>query len=301
MQGVGNDFVVVDGRAFHHLDWSGLAREMCDRRFGVGADGLLVIDRSRVADAMMRMHNPDGTPDVCGNGLRCVARYLVESTGDWATSRRAGAAPSAGCETQYAVHHTQHALTIATLAGVREATVTYDARGECWVTVEMGQPRFAPEEIPMLVPGKRVVDYPLRVGEETLNVTALSTGTTHTVLFVEALPDEERFRRLSPLIENHPLFPERTSLMWTQIESPQRLRLRIWERGAGETWGCGTGACAAAVAARLRDRTEETVTVASKGGELIISWRAGEPIRMTGPAVYVYKGLYPLDSEGGAA
>jgi len=289
MQGVGNDFVVVDGRANHGLDWAGLAPEVCDRRFGIGADGLLVIDRSRIADAMMRMYNPDGTPDVCGNGLRCIARYLVE---------RSGFGAQGSGEFQRPAPDVQHSLAIATLAGVRNAVVRYSESGECLVTVEMGQPRFAPSDIPMLVPGPRVLDYPLRVEGETIPVTVLSTGTAHAVLFVPELPDEERFRSLSPPVENHPLFPERASLMWTRVESPSRLRIRIWERGAGETWGCGTGACAAAVAARLHGYTEETVTVASRGGELVIRWREGEPIQMTGPAVYVYEGVYALDPDG---
>jgi diaminopimelate epimerase len=272
MQGVGNDFVVVDGRGQNRLDWSALAKEICDRRLGIGADGLLVIDTTRLADIMMRMYNPDGTPDVCGNGLRCVARCFIERL-----------TPNA-----------QHSLRIATLAGVRHATVAWNETGECIVTVEMGVPRFTPVDIPMRAPGPRVMDYPLEVDGETLRVTALSTGTTHAITFVEELPDEETFQRLSPLIENHPLFPTRTSLMWTRVESPSRLQLRIWERGAGETWGCGTGACAAAVAAQLHGYVGEEVTVASRGGELLIRWREGETIWKTGPAEYVFEGTYPL-------
>jgi diaminopimelate epimerase len=281
MQGVGNDFVVVDGRGVGGLDWSGLAREMCDRRFGIGADGLLVMDTSTRADIAMRMYNPDGTPDVCGNGLRCIARYAIERLGPGVNARSS--------------------VTISTPAGVRRADLLTGPDGARAITVEMGEPRFAPIDIPMRVPGTRVVDYPLEVEGETVTVTALSTGTTHAVVFVDALPDEETFLRLSPRIEHHPLFPDRTSLMWTQVESPSRLRLRIWERGAGETWGCGTGACAAAVAAQMHGYTDGEVTVASRGGELVIRWREGEPILMTGPAVYVYEGVYPLDPDGSAA
>jgi diaminopimelate epimerase len=276
MQGVGNDFVLVDARKFGGRDWSGLAMELCDRRTGIGADGLLVLDDTAFADVMMRMYNPDGTPDVCGNGLRCVARYAVERglvEGD--------------------------SLRIGTLAGTRAAQVHRD--GECniqSVTVSMGQPRFDPDEIPLCVAQEPVIDFPLELDADTiLPITALSTGSTHAITFGESLPDDDRFFALSPQVENHPLFPDRTSLMWCVLEDSARLRMRIWERGAGETWGCGTGACAAAVAAILHGWAAqgEPVTVASRGGELIIRWREDAPIEMTGPAVFVFEGVYPLE------
>lgn len=278
MQGVGNDFVVVDGRAQGDRDWSALAVELCDRQFGIGADGLLVIDDTRLADVMMRMYNPDGTPDVCGNGLRCLARYAVEReivAGD--------------------------TLRVATLAGVRSARMHRDATGEITaVTVSMGQPRFDPPSIPMRVMAERVLDYSLELEDDTvLPISALSTGSTHTVTFVPELPTDERFFAISPQVEHHPLFPDRTSLMWCQVEEPECLRLRIWERGAGETWGCGTGACAAAVAAILHNYAPagRPITVASRGGELIVRWQEGEEMEMTGPAVYVFEGVYRLDPQ----
>lgn len=275
MQGVGNDFVVVDGRSHGDFDWSALAIEMCDRRFSIGADGLLVLDNSRSADLMMRMYNPDGTPDVCGNGLRCIARYAVQNglvTGD--------------------------ALRVGTLAGVRQAQINRNTAGEIEsVTVGMGIPKFDPPSIPMRVGVDRVMGYPLDLPTgETLSITALSTGSTHAITFVETLPDDAHFFEVSRAVEHHPLFPDRTSLMWCQIESMSRLHMRIWERGAGETWGCGTGACAAAVAAVLHGYASagELLTVVSKGGELHIRWREGEAIEMTGPAVFVFKGVYPI-------
>ena len=275
MQGVGNDFVVVDGRGKDHLDWSALAIEVCDRRQGIGADGVLVLDNSFQADVLMRMYNPDGTPDVCGNGLRCVARYAVERglvAGD--------------------------ALRIETLAGVRPAQICRNEAGSIVaVTVGMGEPRFDPPSIPMRVPQERVFDYPLELGVgQVLPITALSTGSTHAVTFVDSLPDDALFFDLSPQVECHPAFPERTSLMWCHVESPGQIGMRIWERGAGETWGCGTGACAAAVAAVLHGYAApgEIVTIASRGGTLHIRWREGDPIEMTGPAEFVYKGLYNL-------
>lgn len=275
MQGVGNDFVVIDGRGNTAHDWSALAPELCDRRFGVGADGLLIVDTSHNADFMMRMYNPDGTPDVCGNGLRCLSRYAVER----------GIVSS-------------DELRVATLAGIRPARIHRSATGNITsVTVGMGLPRFDPPGIPMHIVQERVFDYPLELPNgKTLAITALSTGSTHAVTFVESLPDEEIFQELSPLVERHPLFPDRTSLMWCHMENDRHIQLRIWERGAGETWGCGTGACAAAVAAILHGYAPagEPVAVISRGGELIIRWSEGEPIEMTGPAAFVFDGLYTL-------
>jgi diaminopimelate epimerase len=267
MQGVGNDFVVVDARGGTAADWPAVALNACDRRFGIGADGLLVIDYSDRADVRMRMFNPDGTEDFCGNGLRCVARYALDRS------------------------HGGKFLLIETMAGVRQATMDTSG-GSPLITVEMGEPRFRPEELPMRVDQSPVQDYPLTVGDQTVSVTVISTGTTHSIVFVDELPSDERFFRLSPQIERHPVFPERTSIMWTKVEAPARLRLRIWERGGGETFGCGTGACAAAVAAQTHGRAEEVVTVASKGGELKIRYCLDEQILMTGPADYSFDGVF---------
>lgn len=275
MHGVGNDFVVIDGRCHNDRDWSALAVEMCDRHSGIGADGLIVLERTLFADIMMRMYNPDGTPDVCGNGLRCVARYAVEE----------GLA-------------TKDTLYIGTLAGVRRAQIHRDAQGKpTLVTVTMGEPQFDPASIPMRVAQEPVVDFPLELADgEVLTITALSTGTPHAIVFVPDLPEDSRFFTLSPQVERHPLFPERISLMWCVLEEPNTITMRIWERGAGETWGCGTGACAAAVAAILKNcaSPDSPIKVRSRGGELAIRWRPGSEIEMTGPAERVYEGRYPL-------
>jgi len=275
MQGVGNDFVVVDGRQLAAVDWSTLSLELCDRHTGIGADGLLVLEKTHLADVRMRMFNPDGTPDVCGNGLRCIARYAIER----------GIAPG-------------DTLRIATLAGVRDATMNRSESGSITsVTVGMGQPRFDPVHIPMRVASERVIDYRLELDNGlSLMISALSTGSTHAVTFVDSLPDDAAFRAISPQVEEHPLFPDRTSLMWCKVEDSRRLRLRIWERGAGETLGCGTGACAAAVAAINKGFVcpGTPVTVVSGGGELTITWREGEAIEMTGPADTVYEGTFQL-------
>lgn len=275
MQGVGNDFVVIDGRNYSDFDWSGLAIEICDRHLGVGADGLIVLDSSHLADIMMRMYNPDGTPDVCGNGLRCVSRFAVERK----------IVPS-------------KTLRVATLAGVRTASLLPTQNNEPpLVTIGMGQPRLNPADIPMRITRENALNFPLQLdGEATLTITALSTGSTHTVIFVDSLPDDINFLRLSAKIEHHPLFPDRTSIMWCRVDGPNRFQIRIWERGAGETWGCGTGACAAAVAGILLGCAvqENIVTVVSRGGELKIKWNQDAEIEMTGPAEYVFEGLYTI-------
>ncbi len=276
MQGVGNDFVVIDGRLASDLDWSVLAQEICDRHTGVGADGLLVVETTHLADILMRMYNPDGTPDVCGNGLRCVSRY----------ARERGLVVS------------DH-FRVATLAGPRESRIFRDAAGAFQgATINMGLPRLDPSSIPMLVALDRVVDYGLDLNMgDSLSFSALSTGSTHAVTFVSALPDDATFHKISPQVEEHPIFPERTSLIWCVVELPTHLRIRIWERGAGETWGCGTGACAAAVASVLRGQSPagEPITVSSVGGDLVIRWSPGEPMEMSGPAETIYEGRYPLE------
>lgn len=262
MQGVGNHFVVVDARSQPPRDWPVVAPSLCAHKTGIGADGLLVVAESADHDARMLMFNPDGSEDFCGNGLRCVARLVTgERDAD---------------------------LVIDTHAGARDSRVRFAPDGSCSVAVDMGEPSFDPRDVPALLTD--TVDYVLPVNGLELRATTLSTGTAHTVLFVEELPDELDFNLLGPLIEHHPYFPERTSVMWTRIEGAGRLRLRIWERGAGETWGCGTGACAAAVAAIRQGLARSPVTVASKGGELRIEWSPGARIRMTGPAEFVFRG-----------
>lgn len=278
MQGVGNDFVVVDGRGLQE-NWPEFAIAVCDRRFGIGADGVLVLCESEVADLRMRMFNPDGTEDVCGNGLRCAVRY-AEKVG-WITSSD---------------------LTVEVLGGVRHASISaakLNSSSTSEIRINMEEPVFAPERIPMRVSLERVIDYPLELPDGTvLPITALSTGSTHAVTFVDELPEDAHFFSLSPQVEHHPLFPERTSLMWCKVTDPQQIAMRIWERGAGETWGCGTGACAAAVAAIVKGYVQKEeailITVSSRGGSLHIEWSEGQPIWMQGPAEFVYAGDWPV-------
>ena len=282
MQGVGNDFVVVAGGELPpQISLSSLAVQTCDRKFGIGADGLLVVSRDASGAAFrMRMFNPDGSEDMCGNGLRCVSLWTMRA--GWLEN------PTT--------------FTVAVKDGtrtVRLLNITGDGRSGL-IGVDMGVPQFEPEQLPFCAPaGTHVMGYPLAVGEETFLVTVVNTGSTHTVIFGTVPPDEDMFQRVSPLIEHHPLFPERTSVLWATPLGEGTFGVRIWERGAGETWGCGTGACAVGVAAAQNGLSAPgtPLDVVSKGGTLRITWPGKDaPLDMIGPAQIVYDGDFALDA-----
>ena len=278
MQGVGNDFVVIDAATLPpDILLSNLTIRTCDRHFGIGADGLLVVSQNDTTAAFrMRMFNPDGTEDMCGNGLRCVGLWAHQA--GWLNG-----------ETEFAV---------ATKEGMRQARLleVSDDNRSAMLGVDMGKPRFTPDELPFCAPDEsRIVGYPLMVDKETYPITVVNTGSTHTVIFCAAPPDEETFQRVSPQIENHLFFPERTSVLWATPSGENCFQVRIWERGAGETLGCGTGACAVGVAAQLENRAGAVVEVTSKGGTLRIAWpNANAAIDMVGPAQIVYDGDFTI-------
>lgn len=272
MHGAGNDFIVLAEESVYSLALADLARRLCVRRFGIGADGLVLVGKGARHPVRMRMFNPDGSEDMCGNGLRCVARWAVR---------------------QGLVESSQ--FTVETLDGDKGVELLPDGT----VRVELGEPHFEPEQVPVVAERSPVIDLPVKLPLSEVRLTALSTGSTHAVIFVPELPQDERFLRDSPALENHPLFPQRTSVMWTVVESTSRLRMRIWERGAGETLACGTGACAAAIAAQLHGFVGEEVEVSSKGGVLRVQWRPGLPIYLTGGAEFVFEGFYPVEEVKG--
>ena len=273
MQGAGNDYVYVNGATEQIEDPAALAGPLSDRHFGVGADGLILVLPSEVADVRMRMFNPDGSEAHCGNGLRCVAKYAYDN-GLVKTDR----------------------FRVQTLAGVLDVRCTVSDGKVSAVTVDMGPPRLARREVPMTGPAadERVVAEPLRVADATFEVTCLSMGNPHCVIFVDdvaAFPVE----RYGPVIENHEAFPERANVEFVQIVSRGRVIQRTWERGAGETLACGTGACAVCVAGALGDLTERRLAVQLTGGQLDMEWLEGGSIMMTGPAVTVFEGEWTLE------
>lgn len=282
MQGVGNDFVVIDAYRWPDTDWSQLAPTLCNRHFGIGSDGLLLLESSERADYRMRMFNPDGTEDDCGNGLRCIVHFICRHYG------------------------ARQAMTVETLSGIHAADVLSYSNMSSTIRIGMGNPLFSSRDIPMAIDADTVVDYPIDVAGVTRRFTCLNSGSTHAVTFVESPVDDATFQETSPALESHPLFPDRTSVIWAWPAEPDEIGIRIWERGAGETLGCGTGACAAAVAWRLRTAgvgtpdmagskvREGAVTVRSRGGALNIEWPTASGILMTGPAATVFEGSWAL-------
>ncbi|MEI7833262.1 MAG: diaminopimelate epimerase [bacterium] len=268
MHGLGNDFIVVDClRGEHVAELVEATVRLCDRHRGIGADGLILVLPATDADFRMRIINSDGSePEMCGNGIRCFAKFLYDT----------------GLTTNTT-------LAIATLAGMIGAELTVTDGKVSAVRVDMGIPRLERVDIPMIGDTGEVVDEPLQVLGRTFSTTAVSMGNPHAVTFVE---DVERFplEQYGPLVENHPSFPRKTNAEFVEVISPTHLRMRVWERGAGITQACGTGACATLVAAVLTNRAERTATVELPGGPLHISWDVNEHVYMTGPAVAVFTG-----------
>jgi diaminopimelate epimerase len=265
MHGQGNDFVVIDGvRQTVSLSREEV-RRIADRHFGVGCDQLLLVERpaSPENDFRYRIFNADGGEvEQCGNGARCFARFVVD---EGLTTKRE--------------------FRVETASGVIRPKIEDSGQ----VTVDMGPPRFAPREVPFAAGDVRLV-YPLVVAGVTVQVSVLSMGNPHAVQVVEDV-DRAPVATQGPLIENHPAFPQRVNAGYMQVVSREEVRLRVWERGAGETLACGTGACAAVVAGIRRGLLANEVRVATRGGELKIRWMgAGEPVMMTGDAVRVFDG-----------
>jgi len=273
--GLGNDFVLVDvreqGPPAAAEELSALARRICDRHFGVGADGLVLLRPSGAADIYMQIINSDGSEaEMCGNAIRCVAKYLYEHGG-----------------------HTADGLEVETPAGIiRPRPVMAAGRVEA-VRVDMGEPRLEREEIPMHGPPGRVVDEVLTPdGGGYFRVTAVSMGNPHCVVFT-AHVDRVPLAELGPKLENHPAFPRKTNVEFVEVLNPGEVRVRVWERGAGATMACGTGACAVAVAGVLNGLTGRAVKVHLPGGTLFIEWAGDNHVYMTGPATEVFRGEYP--------
>ena len=267
MHGLGNDYVYV--RPDRERDWSAVARAVSDRHFGVGSDGLILALPSGVADLRMRMFNADGSEaEMCGNGIRCLAKYAVE---EGMVARDAAT------------------VTIETLAGVltlelfREDGVVSAAR------VDMGPPSFDPASLPAAVEGSGpVIDHPLEVGGVDLRLTLASMGNPHAIHWLDGDVDDFPLERIGPLVERHPLFPNRTNFQVVQVLSRDHVRHRVWERGAGITLASGTSASAVCAAGRLTGRTGDAITDTLPGGDLQLEWDGAGSVFMTGPAARVF-------------
>jgi len=274
MQGAGNDYVYVDCFAQPVPENPAeLARRISDRHFGVGSDGLVLIRRCEVADARMQMFNPDGSEaEMCGNALRCVGKYVY----DHGLCRR-------------------ETLKIETGAGVRDLELEVTDGRVHRVRVDMGEPILEPEEIPTTLPGNPlvegspVVDVDLNVAGEQLRVACVSMGNPHCVTFVEELSDRWVLE-IGPQVEVDPHFPNRVNAGFVEVISPAEVHMRVWERGAGETLACGTGACAACVAGVLAGRTARKILAHLPGGDLELHWAEDNHVHKTGPAVEVFSG-----------
>jgi diaminopimelate epimerase len=275
--GLGNDFILIDNRhAANPIVASELAVQMCDRNFGIGADGVIfALAGQEGADYTMRIFNSDGSePEMCGNGIRCLAQFLADLTG------------TAEAGTAYRIH---------TLAG----TIIPQLAGEGQVTVDMGIPQLMAAEIPTTLVDsvEKVIDCPLAVAGQSWQVTGVSMGNPHCITFVANVAAIS-LAALGPQFENHPAFPQRTNVEFIEVVRPDYLKMRVWERGAGATLACGTGACAAVVAGVLAGKSERRCTVELPGGCLEIHWAAADGrVYMTGAAQRVFTGEYFLPKQ----
>lgn len=276
MEGLGNDYVYVDCLNHMLANVPEIARRISDRHYGVGADGLILICPSKRADFMMDMYNADGSRSkMCGNGIRCVGKYVYE-------------------------HHltNKKKLTIETLSGVKYLKLITDKDGSLHervkaVTVNMGAPVFKPGHIPVALDRKVsiVKDEPVMIHGAVYNITCVSMGNPHCIIYTDDI-DSVPLHEVGPYIENAGIFPERVNVSFVQTPDLSHIRMRVWERGTGETLACGTGACAALVAGVINNRTDRRADVSLKGGHLIIRWDEDKNcVYMTGPANTVYDGV----------
>ncbi|MEN6356589.1 MAG: diaminopimelate epimerase [Armatimonadota bacterium] len=270
MHGAGNDFVVIDGakEIIPEEQLPSIAKHACDRNFGVGGDGIILVLPSRTANFHMRMFNPDGSEaEMCGNGIRCFAKYLFDRK-----------------------FHTDVVMTVETLGGVKTLKLNAAGGKVQTVRVDMGEPGLLRSEIPMKgTAADRVIAEPLKIAGKKIEITCVSMGNPHCITFVDHV-DEVPVEKIGPEVENHSSFPQRTNVEFIEVLNQQEIKMRVWERGAGETLACGTGACASAVASMLNDKVQKKVTVHLRGGDLFIEWLGDNKVYMTGPAEEVFEG-----------
>ena len=273
MHGIGNDYVYVNCFQEEVKNPAEVSKYVSDRHFGIGSDGLILIKPSDVADFKMDMYNADGSQgEMCGNGIRCVAKYVY----DYGLTDK-------------------ETISVETLAGIKHLELTIDAGKVALVRVNMGSPELVPEKIPVIAEGERAINVPLEVKGNSYQMNCVSMGNPHCVIFMEEDVRNLNLEAIGPDFENHERFPKRINTEFVNVLDRQTLRMRVWERGSGETLACGTGACATAVAAMLNGHVEKEVTVHLLGGDLKIQWDGGNaPVYMTGPAATVFDGIIEL-------
>jgi diaminopimelate epimerase len=274
MHGLGNDFIVAEASSFEEAKvYQPYAAELCDRHFGIGADGLILTGQDKEQDIFMRIFNSDGSePEMCGNGIRCVAAY----------ARR------------YALVD-KDSFSVKTLAGPRYPEI-YEESGQEWIRVDMGEPILQRPDIPVKGEGSNT-GISIKAGGQDFVATAVSMGNPHCIIYTEDL-GQVKLDTWGPQIETDPLFPEKTNVEFVQVKNEQEIEAVVWERGAGITLACGTGACAILVASVLNGKTGRKAKVRLPGGELIIEWnQENNHVYMSGPAVQVFSGKIELNQS----
>ena len=272
MHGCGNDYIVVDGRELD-LDWSNIALKYCERKFSVGADGLLVVKNSNKAPVKMSMYNPDGSEaQMCGNGIRCFTKYIIENE---------------------IVEYQQDGLLIETLAGVLTVYPHKNSNGLIdTVNVSMGEPLFSPDKLPAssaLLSLPKIIDHKISVNDQEIQISCVSMGNPHAVAFIEDDVDNFPLDTLGPIVENLDLFPERINFHIVNVLDKTKIKARSWERGAGLTLACGTGACAIQAISKDRGFTDNNIDLYMPGGKLNMKWEGkGQSVFMEGPAELVF-------------
>ncbi len=277
MQGLGNDYVYIDcvEKNLYVKNISSLAQFVSNRHFGIGSDGLILIYKSSLADFKMRMLNSDGTEaEMCGNGIRCVGKYVYDK----------------GLTTK-------ETITIETLAGIKTLKLNVKSGKVETVTVDMGEPILQAEKIPVLSNKQPVQGLEIKTEDRTFLVDCVSMGNPHAITEVEDL-ENFKIEKYGPVIEKDKHFPNKVNVEFIQIINPQRVKARVWERGSGETFACGTGACSIAVACILKGKTERKVNIELLGGNLQIEWnKENNHVYMTGPATTIYEGEFEYDNN----
>ena len=285
MHGLGNDYVYVDCFTQTVADPVSLAKKISDRHRGVGADGLILICPSTVADVKMRIFNADGSEaQMCGNGIRCVAKYAYEHS--LGGSRKAFSTPAGS---SFPV-----SLRVETGRGVLTLGLQVDKKNKVQqVCVNMDQPILAPARIPVALQGDSIIEAAIDVQNQRMLMTCVSMGNPHAIFFTDDLSAIE-LERIGPVIEHHELFPQRVNAHFVKVDSPRQFTMITWERGSGVTLACGTGACACCVAAVLTNRCGRIVTANLPGGALQLNWSQQDNcVYMTGPATEVFTGIWP--------